>query len=182
MLSNITIQERQAGLKDTRKQCLVIEYFSVYPKPCVGLTCPTPPPPGSFFTLTCAMGKLKPTDIFQTGIFTSLLYNPVTLAAFKPRACACALVRVCGRSKSSPNSKSVQPAARFKQQLEAGSRPISTELSSDWTCCSVTFQVTRGGAFIYQSKQDADAMFNWETFRSSVIHWKTSMLTKWELV
>lgn len=41
------------------------------------------------------MGELKPADISQTGIFTSLLYNPVTLAAFKPRhvrarSCVCA--------------------------------------------------------------------------------------------
>lgn len=41
LLGNITIGERRAELKDSRKQCLVIEYFSVYSKPCVGLTCPT---------------------------------------------------------------------------------------------------------------------------------------------
>lgn len=66
----------------------VIEYLCVYPEPRVGLTLRSPPPPGSFSSVTCAMGKLKPQQISQTGIFTSTLYNPITPTALKP-LCAC---------------------------------------------------------------------------------------------
>lgn len=88
-----------------RERRLVIEYLRVYPEPSVGLT----PPPGSFSTVTCAMGRLKPQQISQTGIFTSPLCNPITPAALKSTVC-----RECDRSKSSPNSKSVDPTALCK--------------------------------------------------------------------
>ncbi|KAI4820213.1 hypothetical protein KUCAC02_028197, partial [Chaenocephalus aceratus] len=47
----------------------------------------------------------------------------------------------CDSSKSSPNSKSVQPTAQYEhQQRRTGSQPISTEMSEDGTGCFVTFQ------------------------------------------
>lgn len=61
----------------------VIEYLCVYLEHRVGLTLRSPPPPGSFSAMTCAMGKLKPQQISQTGIFTSPLYNPVTPLCLK---------------------------------------------------------------------------------------------------
>lgn len=98
----------------------VMEYVYVYPEPSVGLTLRSPPPSGSFSTVTCAMGKLKPQQISQTGIFTSPLYNPITPAALKP-LCAC----VCDRSKSSPNSKSVQPTTRCKHPTMKSRQPAN---------------------------------------------------------
>lgn len=183
MLGNISIQERHAELKDTRKQCWVIEYFSVYP----GLTCPTPPPPGSFFSLTCVMGKLKPQPISpKQEFFTSLLYNPVTPAAFKSQ---CARARACGRAKPSPNSKSVPPAARFRHTKKSR-QPSNRRGAEQWLdmmLCDLTGDSRRdfylaGGRreMLMQGKQGADAVFNSETLTSSVIHWTPSMLTKWE--
>lgn len=118
------------------EQRLVIEYLRVYPEPSVGLT----PPPGSFSTVTCAMGRLKPQQISQTGIFTSPLCNPITPAALKSTVC-----RECDRSKSSPNSKSVDPTALGKahnNEEQAGGQ-WARRPRNDWTRCFVTFQVDR---------------------------------------
>lgn len=82
-------QETEAGLKEST--VWVTEYLCVYREPSVGLTLRSPPPPGSFSTVTCAMGKLKPQQISQIGIFTSVLYNPITPTALKP-LCACVCV------------------------------------------------------------------------------------------
>lgn len=105
----------------------VIEYLCVYPEPSVRLTLRSPPPPGSFSTVTCVMGKLKPQQISQTGIFTSPLFNPITLTALKP-LCAC----VCDRSKSSPNSKSVQPTAQYKHPTMKSRQAANQHGAEQW--------------------------------------------------
>lgn len=66
-------------------------------------------------------GNFKPQQISQTGIFTSPLYNPKTPHCLKNHC-----VHVCDRSKSSPNSKSVQPAAQHKHTTMKG-RPPSNQ-------------------------------------------------------
>lgn len=124
--------ETHARLKDFLKACLVIEYLCVYPEPSVPLMLRPPPPPGSCSTVTCAMRKLKPRQISPKQEFSLLFFIiPQIPTAFKPQC-----VYMCDRSKSSPNSKSMQPPAQYPLH-NSEKQPISTELSNDWTCCGI---------------------------------------------
>lgn len=87
----IQARNTRHGKRNPESTIGVTEYLRVYPEPTVGLTLRSPPPPGSFSTVTCVMGKLKPQQISQTGIFTSPLYNPITPTALK-LLCACVCV------------------------------------------------------------------------------------------
>lgn len=140
----------------------VIEYLCVYPKPIVGLTLRSPPPPGSFSTMTCAMGKLKPQQISQTGIFTSPLHNPITPTALKP-PCACVWVCMCvtGLNLLQTANQYNLLLRMSNQQWRAGNQPISTGLSNDWTCHLMTFQVNHTNIYWIALETPSIAALGW---------------------
>lgn len=89
---------------------------------------------GSFFHCDMCEGeKLKPRHIFQTGIFTSLPFNPVTPIILKnTSSCVRTCVSVCDRSNTSPNRKSVQPTAEFRQPTMKNRQPANQHEAQRW--------------------------------------------------